>query len=185
MAGLTPFDFAARVAHLPYAHKGVWPGELYLFLSCCLAAGVTLILESGVKHGMSTAMLDAAFDGPVFSVDRQFHVEPPRRGMFVAGDAMVEIPRLIAAHARETIGLLIDGPKGDGALALKAAAFHAPHVAVVGIHDVEARGDAARHSHDEDYAATAARLNASVPEPYASKYPLGGPGLAVWTRRAA
>lgn len=182
---MTVEAFAARITDVPYAHKGVWPGELYLFLSACVEAGVTRIVESGVKFGYSTRVLLAAFDGQVVSVDQNFVIPNiGGRSRFIRGDAAKEIPALLKAFTDEVWGVLIDGPKGATALALKDTCLSAPNVRVVGVHDVPMKVGACRHSHDQEFEMSARTLNASVPEPYASKYPRGGPGIGVWERGA-
>jgi hypothetical protein len=182
---MTAEAFAVRAHTIPYVRKGVWYSEIYLFLSCCLNAGVTLVVESGVKYGMSTRLLAATFGGPVISIDRDFEIEAPERVHFIAGDVQEILPRVLAEARRQTIGLLIDGPKDAIAIALKDAAFMYPHVAVVGVHDLDASCGADFHSHAEGFRATYGRaLDLPVIEPYASKYP-DGPGIGVWVRRAA
>lgn len=184
---MTPAAFAARAHAVPYTHKGIWYSEIYLFLARCIAHKVTLIIESGVKFGMSTRLLAATCDNcPIIAIDRMFQIEPPPGVKFIAGEVQDVLPDLLARKHRYKIGLLIDGPKGATAIALKDGAFQLyPNVAVVGIHDVDASCGAQWHSHEEEYRREIGRaLDGPVVEPYASKYP-NGPGLGVWERRAA
>lgn len=177
---MTPDDYR-EVAHaVPYVAKGIWYGELYLFLSTCASAGVDLLIETGIKSGHSTRVLSAVFGGPIYSVDRTCEIELPPGVTFVAGDAHKVVPSIIKQHPDATIGLLIDGPKGASALALKRAVQD--RCAVVAIHDVPFDPALPRHSHQPAWQAFArARgLDTPVPEMFQRKYPQGGPGLAVW-----
>ncbi len=158
--------------------------EVFLFLQACARHEVDTIIESGVKFGMSTALIRAGFSGQMISIEKDAAVlmEPAVKGVrFIHGDSRKEVPPLLNRRPSRRVGLLIDGPKGAAALALKRDAMRFANVAVVGVHDI-ARGaaDVSCHSHDEAFRqAFGRRLDALIQHEYVRKYP-DGPGLAIW-----
>lgn len=178
---LTLTRFRQVCAQTPYIKKGLFYSEVFLFLQTCDRRRVDLLVESGVAGGMSTQLL-AASGQTVLAIDRNFAIDPPPGVTFIRGDARKQIPQLLEQFADRRIGILLDGPKGDAALALKDQALADPAVFVVAVHDLPANhGD--RHSHDAMFRARVGReLDALLgAHPYAQKYP-DGPGLAVWSR---
>lgn len=179
--------FRARCATMPYRPKGMFFSELFLFLRACDRRRVEVILESGVKHGQSTHVLAVAFWGRVLSIDQAFlpsFLATAPAGQFVEGDATVEIPRILdnICPTGQRVGVLIDGPKGAAALALKDACLRMPCVEVVGVHDVAVGQGERQHSHDATFREYFAReLDALIPAAVAAKYP-NGPGLGLWGR---
>lgn len=175
---MTLFDHATR--HVPYQAKGMFPSEVFLFLACCREQRVDLVIESGVRNGMSTKLLAEAFWGPIVSIDREPVIEVPWCVEFIQGDACELVPRLLPTFPTNRIGLLLDGPKGATARALKDVALTQPNVRVVGIHDEPIDAGETFHSHDCEYRATyGGILDLRITHPYAAKYP-DGPGLAIW-----
>lgn len=181
---MTPLDFLGVAREVPYQPKGIFYSELYLFVSACSDHGVNLILESGVKHGISTQILARIYPGAVMSIDRSFEIAPPAGVQFIPGDACIALPELIARHPDHRIGVLIDGPKGERALRLKNVCLGYPNVRVVAIHDVARGSGETTHSHDWNFqTSAAARLDAWLEHEYADKYP-NGPGLGIWHTKA-
>jgi hypothetical protein len=187
---MNPFTlpaFRAICETVPYRPKSIFYAELYLFLRECSRRFVEVVIETGVKHGGSTALLADAFDGPVFSIDQRFLAsflaQAPSRVRLVEGDARVEVPRLLAGElADRRIGILIDGPKGEAALRLQAVCWARPCVQVVAIHDLPMGHGEHQHSHDETFQTYyAPAFGHLVPPAMAAKYP-HGPGLALWSR---
>jgi hypothetical protein len=179
---MTATRFAEQTAHIEYAEKGMFFSELFLFLQVCEQKGVTLILESGVSRGVSTRVLNALMPTKVISVSWREPIEPLPDADIRIGDGMKIIPQLIAEYHDETIGVLLDGPKGEEALALKLVCFRFPNVEVVACHDQQPGKGEAYHSKERTFrTAVGKKLDARIPEPYASSYP-SGPGLGVWTR---
>lgn len=174
-------DFRLVCAAHPYVAKGIFYSELFLFLETCARRGVQRVIESGVKHGFSTRMLHAAFPGPLISVDQVACVTPP--GVhFVKGNALAVVPLIAERMSDRRLGILIDGPKGDAALALKDACALIPSVHVVAVHDAQRGGGETFHSQDPAFRKFAGcELDALITHAYAAKYPVG-PGLAVWVR---
>lgn len=175
-------DFQRICAAHPYVPKGVFYGELFLFLEACWLAEVSMLIESGVKFGFSTRVLRAAFRGPMMSIDRERSITPAGVD-FKQGDAVLMIPQILARTPTQRYGILIDGPKGEVAIALKDTCLRYESVRVVAIHDApRGRGESV-HSLDPVYREYAGReLDALIEHPYAAKYP-DGPGLAVWVHR--
>lgn len=177
-------DAFRRACHAtPYVAKGMFYSEVFLFLQICREQNVDLIIESGVRSGVSTRVLAATSVVPIISIDRGFTIEPQPGVTFVEGDALEVVPRLIVEHPHAAIGLLLDGPKGSLARTLKDVCLVSPAVRVVAIHDEAPGAGEFIHSHDPEfrqrYGASLDALLAS--HPYAGKYP-DGPGIAVWGR---
>lgn len=171
---------------IPYRHKSIFFSELFLFLRACDHRRVDLIVESGVKHGGSTQVLATAFGGRLMSIDRAFLPSflktCPRGVQLIEGDATREIPRILGTLDGHRVGVLIDGPKGDRALALKDTCLQHACVEVVGIHDLPPGHGEQLHSHDTTFRQYFGReLDALLPAAVTAKYPYG-PGLAVWRR---
>lgn len=179
---LTLASFLMIAQRIPYIKKGIFYSELYLFLAVCREMGVRAILESGVRDGMSTHVLSAAFHGFIYSVDREFHIPAPGNVKFVRGDALDVIPSLLERHANSRVGILIDGPKGITALALKDACLTMPCTKVVAVHDVAPGHGERLHSFDAAYRQKVGqRLDALIPAEWTAKYP-DGPGLGIWVQ---
>lgn len=185
-------DFRTICTAVGYRPKGIFFSELFLFLRACQQAFVDIIIESGVKNGTSTDVLAAAFPGPMISIDL---VPPTRWGVtpgntllvghraFITGDAAVLIPEQLDKLGGATkVAVLIDGPKGDRARALRDVCLARPNVRLVAIHDEPLGGGETRHSHDATFREYYGQgLDELVPAEWRKKYPKG-PGLAIWSR---
>jgi hypothetical protein len=168
-----------RASTVPYVRKGMFYSEVFLFLRACQRFGVDFIVESGVRDGMSTALLSACFDGEIVSIDREATLSRWDRVRVIRGDALLIVPSIVAESQGRRMGILLDGPKGPVACGLKTDCLHAPHVCVVALHD-QPRGHGEQwHSHDPLLQQLTAGLDTLVTEDYRQKYPLG-PGLAGW-----
>jgi hypothetical protein len=177
------FQLFARVCReIGYTPKGIFFSELYLFVQACHHRFVDLVVESGVMHGVSTRVLARCYPYHLIAVDRAFSIDAPSSAAFCEGDATVVIPKLIAERPGARIGILLDGPKGASARALKDRCFEFPQVKLVAIHDEPMGGGETFHSHDPAFRDAYGReLDALIEGAYATKYP-NGPGLAVWVR---
>lgn len=177
---MTVSQFATAIAGVDYRDRGMWFSELYLFLSLCVAAGVDLVIESGVKHGTSTRTI-AAVGIPLISVDVKSFVVGRLPGVtFVTGLAQTVIPPMLKRHRDRRIGVLLDGPKGpvDG-VGFVPACLASSAVHVVGCHDVKRGHGESRHSHEPDFRAASAVLDTKIPRTFQRACP-DGPGLGVW-----
>jgi len=177
-------DFKKLCEKTPYINKGIFYSELYLFLCCCWLNGVKVIYESGVKYGFSTMIMDQAFRGVIFSHDvdlsllREFKW---RRTTFIEGDSTELIPKALGENGFTRAAVLIDGPKGDKALALKDECLQYECCKVVGVHDVQPGHGESMHSYDYGFRKTHGEdLDSLIDTDYALKYPKG-PGLALWS----
>lgn len=180
---LTVDAFEAIARTVPYRPKGIFYSEMFLFVRACFDAGVKLVMESGVLNGVSTRLLAAVNPWPVISIDRSKSAlawEPPAGVQFVQGDANVVLPNLLSLTRAVPIGVLIDGPKGAEALALKDECLTYTAVKVVAIHGIGRGHDETLHTWDDDYY-EADRLDWLVSHEFKQAYPCG-PGLAVWVR---
>lgn len=171
---------------IPYRQKGIFFSELFLFLRACDRRHVDVVIESGVKYGSSTHVLATAFWGRLMSIDRAFLPafmrDCPAGVQLIEGDAVQEIPRILGSLEGQRVGVLIDGPKGAAALALKDASLQHACVQVVGVHDLLPGHGERLHSHDTTFREYFGRqLDALLPAAVTAKYP-HGPGLAVWSR---
>lgn len=167
----------------PYRHKGMFYSEVYLFLQACSIEGVNLIIESGVKNGMSTRLLASAWHGEVIAIDRNpvalDAIFPAVR--FLSGDSTKLLPHLLRQASERRVGVLIDGPKGSAARALKDACLALPATRLVAVHDIGSEPEQAWHSHDAAWGGLRERFDRFVEESYRRKYPKG-PGLGIWRK---
>lgn len=168
---------------VPYEAKGIFYSELFLFLQSCRGEQINLLIESGVLRGVSTRVIaEQTGRVPLISIDRNKSIDPPAGSEFIEGDALAVIPMLIERYADRRIGMILDGPKGETARALKDAALAHEAVRVVAIHDEPIGAGETMHSHDPDFREKFGReIDALIEHPYAEKYP-DGPGLAVWVK---
>jgi hypothetical protein len=180
-------DLFARIcSELPYRRKGMFYSEVFLFLQRCAAHRVDLIIESGVKFGMSTALLASAWPGDLMSIDKDSgSLEPVQGVQFFHGDSREVIPAILKESRGRRVGVLIDGPKGATALRLMADSMRAEEVKLVGIHDVVRHGVSGEscHSHEPEFRRQfGRRLDDLIRHAYKEKYP-DGPGLAIWEKK--
>lgn len=182
MISVDRFEDVCRA--VPYRHKGMFYSEVYLFLEACSEHGVNLIVESGVKNGMSTMLIASAWPGELISIDKERVPPEAVRGVdFMHGDSRVLIPAILSESAGRRVGVLIDGPKGEQADALKDAIWQDEKVRLVGIHDRPPVGSFSRHSHGPQFRRhIGMRLDALIKHDYRDKYP-DGPGLAIWEKK--
>jgi hypothetical protein len=179
-------SFEAICHALPYRNKGMFYSEVFFFLQACAAHGVDLIIESGVKNGMSTRLIASAWPGQLVSIDKDSGALDPVQGVdFLHGYSQDLIPMVLAESRGRRVAVLIDGPKGSAALALKDAIWEEPEVKLVAIHDLPlgAAPGSSRHSQLPEYRRRVGlRLDAIMKHHYRDKYP-GGPGLAIWEKK--
>lgn len=183
MIGVERFSEVCR--SLPYRDKGMFYSEVFFFLQACADHGIDMIVESGVKNGMSTRLIASAWPGEIISIDKDSGALEPVEGVqFLHGDSRRLIPLVLEQSAGRKVAVLIDGPKGAAALALKDAIWAKPEVLLVAIHDLPlgSAPDASRHSQTPEYRVrTGLKLDAIMKHHYRDKYP-GGPGLAIWEK---
>lgn len=183
---LDEFDKVAGLA--PYRRKGMFYSEVFLFLQACQRQRVDLIIESGVKFGMSTRLLSGAGPGEIISIDRDgilldAALYPNVR--MIQSDSRVAVPQLLKQAGWEPprrVGVLIDGPKGQAALDLKEVCLRWPACRLVGVHDVAAGKGESSHSQEPRFVHIRERLDRFVPDVWRRKYPVG-PGLGLWEKK--
>ena len=181
---ITLCDYEALCRVIPYRHKGMFYSEVFLFLQSCARQSVQLIIESGVKNGMSTALLSAAWPGELISIDKASVPPEAVEGVdFMHGDARELIPQILKESASLRVAVLLDGPKGATALALMREVMRWPQVRSVGIHDIEkGRYGESWHSHHREFRASVGNhLDDIIQHPYRKKYQ-DGPGLGIWEK---
>lgn len=192
---LTLERFDAIAAREPYRRKGMFYSEVYLFLDACQRQRCDLVIESGVKNGMSTSLLLASgVPAELIAIDKAEGIslaaiaptDPPFpfsvRFQFRRGDALQLLPRLFDERSESRIAVLIDGPKGSAALRLKNACMARRSCLLVGVHDAAPGLGETRHSREASFQRSAAKqLDRFVGAEYRSKYP-AGPGLGIWEK---
>lgn len=173
---------------IPYEKKGIFYSELWAFTRFCQDFGIQTIIESGTYHGFATRILLKAFNGPIVSIDRNevaFSSSRFTNLLLLIGESEELIPIVVEKAKDKRIGILIDGPKGPPALALKDQCFKFPNVVLVAIHDLLPGNGESFHTHNSIYRQSfGGRLDRMIKDDYAKKYP-NGPGLAIWTRAHA
>jgi hypothetical protein len=141
--------FLKAVLPTPYEANGILLSEGLAFCAACELCEVDLIIESGVAGGRSTEIWAKYSSWPILAVDHckvygQQRMNDTKRRLarhgniaFYEGDSWDVIPELLGKHQGHKVGLFIDGPKGEGALALaeKCLAKSSP-VKIIGIHDM-------------------------------------------------
>ena len=179
---LTFAQFEAVAALVPYQPKGMFYSEVYFFLQVCSTHHVKTILESGVKWGMSTRLLGATFPGTIMAVEQTPLIRSVPGVQLLEGDSTIMLPRLVRRFApTESVGVLIDGPKGARGLQLKDDCLRAG-AKVVGVHDQESGHGESKHTHTAPaFLDLAESLDRFVSDEYRRKYPRGS-GLAIWER---
>jgi len=180
---VTAAAFAALTGDIPYLHRGMFFSYVYLFVQRCLDHGVTAVIESGVRNGLSTRILHRVWPGHVTSVEyRPSHLPPQFPFPVLVGNGGVLVPEWLRTAPASAIGVLCDGPKGAKAFPLRDQCFRFPAVQVVGIHDVPRHVGESVHSHDPDFRqAIGDALDARIAADIRARYPHGAPGLGVWT----
>jgi len=178
---MTPAEFQAQTAGLPYHHRGAFFSELYLFVALCLERGVTRIVESGVYHGVSTRVFRAIWPGRVTSVEARSEYIPADLADVVVGDGMALVPTHVSAHSDEPLGVFIDGPKGALAAELRAWCLAQPNVRVVAQHDSPIGSGELVHSYDQAFRRdTGDAIDQRISADFRSQYVHGCPGMGVW-----
>lgn len=168
--------FQRATAHLAYVPKGVMFSELYLFHRACLETGVDAIAESGVANGLSTRVL-RALGWAVTSFDKDARFVPKDlRDVVTIADGRQAVPAWVAAHRSQRLGVLLDGPKGPKAAAVRDWCLTQPQVRVVAQHDSRAGLGETLHSRDPQFA-SATVLDKTIP---ANAPVRAAHGLGIW-----
>lgn len=179
---MTPEQFDVIAARTPYQRKGMFYSEVFFFLRVCARHQVVMVVESGVKYGMSTRLLGAAGLETVIAVERMPQVRVIDGVQLIEGDSLILLPQLVKQAAARNVGVLIDGPKGATARQLKDRCL-VEGAKVVGIHDEDAGHGESAHTHTaSDFRSIANVLDRFVSDEYRRKYPHGS-GLAIWEQR--
>lgn len=143
-----------------YELKGIFHSEMLAFCALIAALRVEHVIESGRARGQSTESIarfingrDIAFDSIEFDpVSPDVAVAKHRlrpvsdRVNLLFGDASNVVPAIL--DDRATL-VLIDGPKGVGAMQLAIAALRNPNVRAVCIHDVHKNAQPHRRCMEE------------------------------------
>jgi hypothetical protein len=141
--------FLNAVSLIPYESNGILLSEGLAFCAACELCTIDLIIESGVAGGRSTeiwakysnwhieAIDHCELYGQRRMADTKHRLSKHHNITFHEGDSWDVIPALLDKYQGPKVGLFIDGPKGEEALALaeKCLAKRSP-VKIVGVHDM-------------------------------------------------
>lgn len=146
-------EYSSKVGMVPYHMHGVFPSETLALLSTAMATKVDVLIESGTAFGQNAEMM-ARFlvDKPVqmYTIDNceTYGEERCQKtstrlknftnlNFIFPGDTYEELPKLLAKHKGDRIGIFIDGPKGNEAADLCADMIKASaDVKFCALHDV-------------------------------------------------
>lgn len=180
---MSPEAFETLTADISYQPKGLFYSELYLLLCRCQTRNATDVIESGVRYGMSTRVLAAVYPDHVVSIDRSLY-DVPDGVRFVQGDGRVLVIRQLEATDGR-VAVLLDGPKGPDAQALRAKCLRYPQVVLVAVHDSPRGLGEQWHSHDPSFRASIGRrLDQRVVHAGICRRHPDGPGLGIWESAA-
>jgi predicted O-methyltransferase YrrM len=137
--------FKSAVSAVDYDFYGMWYSELLIFCLICKKTDCDTILESGRARGFSTKILSEYFSGTdveIISIEHKKGTEADRVAKERLADAdnvslrYGDSRELMPEIADSSTGILIDGPKGDGALKLAIQLLESVEIPFVAIHDL-------------------------------------------------
>jgi len=130
----------------------IFPCEMVFLLAVCEECGVRLIFESGRLDGYSTEILGIYADargGEVYSIDLEFDTERAERCRarlsryssirLLQGDAFRMMGKVICSRRDGPAAVIVDGPKGYGAISLLLACAGFPWVNVIAMHNLDVK----------------------------------------------
>lgn len=132
-----------------WVEGAIFPTEMVFLLATCESLGIGYIIESGRQDGYSSQILGefARRTGvKVASIDYEEDKERGRRCRerlaeypidLRVGNAFALLGAMVDEAGRAPIALLIDGPKGFGALSLAAAVTADPRVLLLAMHNLD------------------------------------------------
>lgn len=137
--------FTDAVSATEFDFYGMWYSELFTFALCCEVTGCDRIIESGRARGFSTKVLSEYFAGTdvkIVSIEHKKGTKADRIARSKLsdadnvtlryGDSRELLPELLG----DSTGVLIDGPKDDGALQLAIRALETEEPPIVAVHDL-------------------------------------------------
>ena len=144
-------EFETITKSTDYEWKGIFNSELLMVCAFVDQISVKHVLESGLARGHSTSVMAKYFESRNITIDtiekRKFsddsifskkHLAKFEHVNIHYGDAFSLMPELVS----EECVVVIDGPKGLGALSLASIMLENPKVRAVFIHDVHKDSDA-------------------------------------------
>lgn len=183
--------FIERTKGLSYKPKSIFPSEMFLFYNEALKVDPDLIIESGVGYGGSTRYLTKLFpkEPPIIAIDDERYRQPgvqsrlKWRVRFEAGNSFQVLPFLVDSIEARRIVILIDGPKGEGAVELARQMLRRGNVVFVAVHDLPYAlpGRYVCQSHRVDFRQAFGFLDKGLPAAQLRKQPQG-PGLTIFDR---
>ena len=154
MDNLTINNFikSINIDNLPkYEKDGIFPTEILSFIAMCKKLDINLIIESGIKYGYSTSMLNKYYTSDIISIDILLFNQTKERFKntnvkLIEGDSSKIIQDIVNDNKNKNIACLIDGPKGQFAINICNNILKNNNVLLCGIHDVSSDFDEDRIS---------------------------------------
>jgi hypothetical protein len=135
--------FRGRVLPVPWEPRSILLSEGFAFCAMCDLFGVTAVVESGVCNARSTVMWARYLQGkPLVGIDWKFTHEAYQKLQHFANVSLVQADatNTLLPEVRKldehSVGIFIDGPKGEAAVELAAECVRLDNVAFVGVHDM-------------------------------------------------
>lgn len=137
-------SFRGCVLPIPWTPRGILTSEGFAFCTMASLYRVDVVIESGICNARSTEMWARYLVPPaadIVAIDWKITNEARARlsgyGVsLVEGDATEILLPEIAQRPNRRVGVFIDGPKGEKAVALAMDCMKLPQVAFVGVHDM-------------------------------------------------
>ena len=133
--------FRQRALPMAWCPRSILLSEAFAFCAMCDLHRVDMIVESGVCNGRSTEIWAKYSGSHIIAIDREItaqaieRLEPLGVQMYGGNASEVLVP-LVKQHPQARLGIFIDGPKDDEALALAEKCLEHDQVAFVGVHDM-------------------------------------------------
>jgi hypothetical protein len=132
-----------------WVEGAIFPTEMVFFLATCEALGIGYIIESGRQDGYSSQILGEFARRTSVHVASIDYEEDKQRGRrcrerlaeypidLRVGNAFELLGAMVDEAGPAPIALLIDGPKGFGALSLAAAVAADPRILLLAMHNLD------------------------------------------------
>lgn len=140
---LTLPTFCSRVLPIEWMPRGILTSEGLAFCAMADLFQIDTVLESGIAEGRSTEMW-ARYAPSIRRIAVDWKLPSNARlqslialGTWVInGDARDDLAHLLRESERRTVGVFIDGPKGEPAVKLAVECMSFDCVKFVGVHDL-------------------------------------------------
>lgn len=164
--------FIEKIKDITWKPKGLFFTEGLLFCAMCELLEIDLIIESGVRNGVSTEIWLKYFnsDIEVCSIDIMDHTDDVEAAInrlnnydnvtFHIGDG-AELVKGLSSATSKNVGILFDGPKSMPAITCLKECAEIDNVKFGAIHDM---GQTAKEIHDKSFLARGRKKNKEYSE---------------------